>query len=493
MTHGLQPVAVSILLLTACAHGPQRAGNCTLPGADRWSEYRSSHFVIDVAEGYRDPAHLVAVFEELHAAVLAVVVAEPIEIPGRVRVVVVSSRNEVGDIVGSRDIGGMFWVSNLGEPTILVGADDIDDLPQVIAHELTHHIAYYLFPRQPRWFSEGIAQFVEGVAKIDNKGRRWAGGDPTSGSYAGNIKLTPAAELFRWGGGFYDNPYVTSWILYRFLWNERSERFSDFQRRLADGENPGHAWRAAFPEWDPAAGKLGSMDAALDRYQAFGRGIRWEVKLGEVDRAYATSTASSGDLHMLLLEHKLDATNPILWKRVRRSVLDEVLREEPNHPAAVAELARLDGVPALSALRVAAAARPTDGRAWYLLGSAAEEPKEREAALRRAVALWPDGALAHLALASQLSSTGRPREALPSANRALDLAPRNPRAVALLAKVALELARCREALLLQERAVDVATAGGVGGAGSDLSALQRQLADYRTRCELQGGAPAERR
>jgi tetratricopeptide (TPR) repeat protein len=235
------------------------------------------------------------------------------------------------------------------------------------------------------------------------------------------------------------------------------------------------------------------MDAELDRYQAFGRGIRWEVKLGDVDRAYATSTASSGDVHMLLLERRLDATNPILWKRLRRNVLEEVLREEPNHPAAVAELARLDGVPALSTLRAAAVARPADGRAWYLLASAAEEPKEREAALRRAVALWPDGALTHLALASHLSSTGRPREALPSANRALDLAPWNPRAVAMLAKVALELGRCREALLLQERAVDVATAGGVGAVGSDLSALQRQLAESRTRCERGGGGPAARR
>ena len=486
MTHGLHAAAASILLLAACAHGAHRAGNCTLPSADRWSEYRSSHFVIDVAEGHRDPAHLVAAFEQLHAAVLAVVVAEPIEIPGRVRVVVVSSRNEVEEITGSQNIAGMFWVSNLGEPTILVGADDIDDLPQIIAHELTHHVAYYLFPRQPRWFAEGIAQFVEGVAKVDKQGRRWAGGDPTSGLYAGNMKLTTAAELFRGGGGFYDSPYVTSWILYRFLWNERSKQFSEFQRRLADGEAPSHAWRAAFPEWDPAAGKLGLMDGELDRYQAFGRGIRWEVKVGEVDRAYTTSTASSGDLHMLLLERKLDATNPILWNRVRRNVFDEVLREEPNHPAAIAELAGLDGVPALPALRAAAKARPADGRAWYLLASAAEEPKEREAALRRAVALWPDGALAHLALASHLASTGRPREALPSANRAIDLAPANPRAVSMLAKVALDLNRCREALLLQERAVDVATAGGVEAVGSDLSALRRQLAEYRTRCERGG-------
>ena len=56
----------------------------------------------------------------------------------------------------------------------------------------------------------------------------------------------------------------------------------------------------------------------------------------------------------------------------------------------------------------------------------------------------------------------------------------------MLAKVALDLNRCREALLLQERAVDVAAAGGVEAVGSDLSALRRQLAEYRTRCERGG-------
>jgi predicted Zn-dependent protease len=103
--------------------------------------------------------------------------------------------------------------------------------------------------------------------------------------------------------------------------------------------------------------------------------------------------------------------------------------------------------------------------------------------LRRAAALWPDGALAHAALATHLASTGRASEALPFANHAVDLAPWNPDVVAALALAALELGKCREALLLQARAVDVAKAGDVGAAASDAKALRGQLAKYRTRCD----------
>jgi Flp pilus assembly protein TadD len=152
--------------------------------------------------------------------------------------------------------------------------------------------------------------------------------------------------------------------------------------------------------------------------------------------------------------------------------------------------ASLDGAPPLSALRVAAESRPADGRAWYLLAGATKDQTEREAALRRATALWPDGALAHAALASHLATTGRAGEALPLANQAVDLAPWNPDVVAALALTALALGKCQEALELQARAVDVAKAGGLGAAASDAKALGEQLAKYRTRCSQSQAATA---
>src|ERR1700704_340347 len=168
-------VLVAVLILVTSARGLADEG-CSLGGGRPWHEYQSQHFVIDVAGWDGEPAMLVAAFEELYAAVLAALIAEPVEIPARVRVVVLPRERDLVDYTGSRDVLGLFWVSPLGEPTILISADQVQHVPQIVAHELTHYVSSYLFPRQPFWFAEGLAQFVESVGKVDREGRRWAGG-----------------------------------------------------------------------------------------------------------------------------------------------------------------------------------------------------------------------------------------------------------------------------------------------------------------------------
>jgi tetratricopeptide (TPR) repeat protein len=482
---------LALLAGTACVHASPavRADGCTLPGVGAWREYRSKHFDIDAAGWEGDPARLVGAFEELRAAVIAALVLEPVEIPGRVRVIVLPARRDVGELGGAR-VAALFWVSQLGEPTILISAEDVDDVPQVVAHELTHHVSYHLFPRQPYWFTEGLAQFVEGVAKKDEQGRRWLGVDPVwSGRVAGDIKVTQGACLL---SGCHsdanDDPYVSAWLLYRFLWNERGPQLSEFQRRLADGDAPMDAWRAAFPEWDASTGAIRLLDVPLVTHQRRGRGVRGEVRLPEVDRSFTASGASTADVHAALLDLQLGGANRLLHDSMRRRNAEEMLLEEPGHPLATAELARLDGRPAVSALRASAATRPEDPRAWFLLGSATDDDAERETSLRRAADLWPDGALAQTALAAHLAATGRAREALGFANRAVDLAPWSPGAVSTLATVAAELGKCGQALLLQRRAVEVARTAVVGARGADAAALERRLSELRVRCEAAGGA-----
>lgn len=469
-----------ILAIAACSQTVRRSG----PAAEGpWREYRSAHFLIDVASRDREPAGLVAAFEELHAAVLAALVSEPVEIPGRVRVVVLASRGDLREMTGNDAIAGLFWVSRLGEPTILLASEDIGDIPQIIAHELTHYLSRYLFPRQPYWFAEGLAQFVEGVGRPDREGRRWAGADPASGWIAGSVKLTPVEDLFsRNSGGWFDDPYLTSWILYRFLWNERSAQLSRYQRGLEEGAAPEDAWRAAFPEWDPATGRLRLLNNDLAQSQRSGRGLRWEVKIPAVDRSFTVAPGSDAAVQMILLERRLTIVNPLRSRQVRRETAEQALRVDPTNPEATAELAAVAGAPLLPALRAVATARPDDGRAWYLLARAETDPGRRESALRRAVEHWPDGALANAALAVELASTGRAREALPFANHAVDLAPWSPDAVAALARVALGLGKCREARLLQARAVEVARAHGVGSGDANARELGAQLASYPERC-----------
>ncbi len=477
-------------LAVAGSAGARTGEGCSLSGGAPWQELRSAHFVIDAA-GYRGaPAHLVAVFEELHAAVLASLIAEPAEIPGRVRVILLPRRSDLADYAGARGVLGLFWATPLGEPVILTSADQVDDLPQVVAHELAHHVSFYLFPRQPYWYAEGLAQFVEGVAKVDRQGRRWAGVDPSSGWAAGSVKLPRMRTLVGAGHGeAFTSPYLAAWILYRYLWNERGRQLSAFQQQLMDGVEPARAWEAAFPQWAFQGDKIDLLDDVIAHYQRTGRGNRWEVKPAELDLRFTAGDASAGDLHATLLSLRLLQANPLVHQRLRRQAMEEAEREDPGHPLAGVELARLRGEPALPTLRELAARRPDDGRGWYLLGLETSDPEEREAALRKAVALWPGGALAHAALASHLASAGRAGEALPLADRAVELAPWSPDAVAALAGVALELARCKEALQLQARAVEAVEARRLGTLGADRAALRAGLDAMQRRCAAAGAPP----
>jgi tetratricopeptide (TPR) repeat protein len=472
------PAAALVAAVHLLAPAPARAQGCSLPGGAQWSELRSAHFIVDLPAGKADPQKVVALLEELHAAVLAALVGEPVQVPGRVRVIALPSHGDLTEITRSREIEGLFWVSALEEPTILVTVGTLDALPDVVAHELAHHVSYYLFPRQPRWFAEGLAAFVETVARPDKQGRRWAGRQPESAWAANRVGLTPMESLLRWrAGGLLDDPQTTSWLLYRYLWNEHGKRFAEFERRLSDGEAPPAAWKAAFPEWDPAAGKLHLLDRALDRYRRTGRGLAWEVTLPAVDRPYTTAAASPADVHMALLGAKLFRTNSTIAREVRRTVAAEANRDDTANPLAVAELAQLDGASPVPWLRASVAAWPADGRAWYLLARALDAGPEREEALRRAVAAWPEGALPHAALAAEHARAGRPGDAVRSVNRALELAPWSARIIGAAARVALDLGKCPQALALAARAADVAA-----GRGSVAESSRAQLEETTRRC-----------
>ena len=473
----------SLLGAFSCAHS--RPDGCSLPGKGAWREYRSKHFQI-LADEETNPTKLVASLEELHAAVLSALVDPALETPSRIRAVVLPARGDLANLLGP-NVGGIYFRAKYDhQPTILFSADSVNRLPQVLAHELAHLLSYYFFPRQTPWFAEGLAQFVESVAAADSQGRRWAGGQPMNGWAGRFVPLLETRQLFtakRWPAGPF---YITSWLLYRYLWNQRSAQFTDYQRHLGTGESPDDAWRSSFPEWDPAKGTTMGLDTKLEYYQRHAaEGLRWEVKIGPIDRSYSSAAAPRGQLHMVLLEFELRKTNPILRNSLRRRVAQEVLREDPNYPLALLELAQLDNKPALAEIRAATTTRNSDGLSWYLLGHSATDAAEREAALRRAVELWPENAMAYAELASVLVSTGRARDALASADRAVELAPWNATAVASLAEVAIVLGKCKEAMVLQTRAVEVAEAEREREGSQEVDGLRRKLANYQSGC---GGA-----
>jgi Flp pilus assembly protein TadD len=495
---------VAAVAIASFALAPRAADapRCTLPNAGDWHEYRSKHFVVDTDVARFKAEMLVSRLEKMHALVVAALVGEQVEIPGRVRVIALSDPARFRELAGASHVAAYFGRSRTGEPTIVLPVAGVEADAEVVAHELAHHVSWYLFPRQPLWFSEGLAGFVETVASQE------APRDAPLGSHIGD-RAAPAAsagavslamaqavhearpfaakELFEWRRSADDDRlgslHAWSWLLYHWLWNTRSKQFTDYCNRLSNAEDPARAWRSAFPELDPARpGALAELESAIARYRRDGRYGYYRVSAA----FDATSTEASlrpADVHLLLL------AAPRRWRGERdaalfRAELDEALREDPSQPLAIRWRAELDKSSPVVALRAAVAARPTDARAWLQLAAGlgdAGDPAEREAAYRKAVALDPDDARAQNGLAWLLASQGKAREALPFANRAVDLAPWNASIVDTLAVVAMKLGQCNQALQLERRSVEAVER--VEGAIPD--ELRKRLAEYEGRC---GGA-----
>ncbi len=472
----LAAATAALLLLPGCHRLLPGSARCSAHGGREWRELRSRHFVVDTDLDRPAAAALVADLERIQGLVTAALVSEPREIPGYVRVVA-PAREETFWALLPPLVIGYFEINRMGEPTVFLHPEALRRDPEVIAHELAHHFAWYFFPRQPRWFAEGLAQFVQTVAS-EAPIRHAAGVVPRlRADGLRDVDQVPVRDLLRWRGPHDEGLFqLWSWVLYHWLWNQRSRQLADFQRRIGSAEDPASAWVAAFPDLDPADPKaLRKLDAVLDEHRRHGELVYYQVNV-EADAAFTEARLPPADVHVLLMGVR---------RYVSREDLRAALADDAHHPVAVALRAARGGEAA--ALRGAVAAHPQDWRGWFLLGAELRDEAdagEREAALREAVALNPSSALALDALAESLVGRGRAEEALPFSRRAVELAPSSPDLLETLARIAAELGACEEAVSLQRRAID--TAPGARG-----DALRERLRALEAGCAGRGaGAPA---
>jgi Flp pilus assembly protein TadD len=458
------------VLASSAAAGEE---GCTLPNAGDWRRWRSSHFDLLTDASELKASLLTARLERTHALVVKALVGDDVEIPGRVRVIAFASERDFRRTTRAERAGAYFTAGGrVSTPTVVLYLEGYEANAQTVAHELAHHVSWYLFPRQPSWFSEGLATFVQSVMDPEPENAPALGTHLVRGGREGGagavgvaspvlarwLKDAPAVapeELLAWNGHEHDDTgrhHVWSWLLYHWLWNTRPKAFGDFTARLSAAEEPAAAWRAAFHDLDPARPEAAKRLAdELDRYRRAGRYVYYRVEAAADGRAERASL-STAEVHVALLETRFGGSDAAEQRRI----LGEALREAPGEPDALARLAELDGTSAVAALRARTAAAPRDGRAWLALGRAldrASAAAEKETALRQAAALLPDDAVAQNETAWALLSGGRAREALAFANRAADLAPWEPSVVDTLAVVAGKLGQCPQALQLHRRAL----------------------------------------
>src|SRR5436305_9369130 len=131
--------------LVSLAAAPAFAGfRCPAKGGTPWREYRSAHFVVDTDAGATDAQALVRELEHFHALLLKALVGEPVEIPGHVRVLAFAGQTDYAELAGDRNVAAYYMRGQFGEPTIVMPVRDAWKRPELVAHELAHHVSFFL-------------------------------------------------------------------------------------------------------------------------------------------------------------------------------------------------------------------------------------------------------------------------------------------------------------------------------------------------------------
>ncbi len=465
MRPSLLPVAAAAaLLLGGCAH----VGGFTCPskGGAAWHELRTAHFVVSTDVPEDEAEGIARDVEAVWGTVVWALFQNPPPLPGGVRVIAFRSMEEFREF-SPPNAEAYYAIHGSGAMIVLPGVLD-ERQRAALAHELTHHVTCSIFARQPRWFAEGLATFMESVGgdgswpshpAVGGVPRRYAALLAAQGALRLDAHLSRDLLLpgVRVAGPL---DYAAAWLLVHFLVNTEPAGFADLQRRFQRGEPPARAWTAVFPRWDPET-KAGrdALDAALRAYLANGQWTWVEIALPEVPPA-AVRVLTSAEVHELRLLVPRRGERDEVARAIRPEV-EEALSEDPGSVVALRWAAALDRLDPVPLARKAVAAHPDQARAWLFLGQALprDDLAAREEAFRRAVAADPSDAEALNSLAWHLLGGGRSGEALPLARRAVAAAPWSAMILDTLGGVLADLGQCAEALATQRRALDAAPEG----------------------------------
>jgi Protein of unknown function (DUF1570) len=502
MRRWLAPIA--FVVVSACAPLPVAPEHAN----ERWVRLQTEHFDLSTDLPAEEARRAAETLEQTRNALLSAAWsrASDSRITSRTSVVVLRDKLDLDHYAPHYD--GIF--SGLVRPTIFTsGTPDRwvrrttvadESTTSVLRHELVHRLAAGIYGRQPRWFAEGLAQFLETIV-IAEDGKTATLGRVNLVAFAKyrDARNARVADALAWkGDGGQDEAtiqslYGLSWLLVHFLYNTQGDAFAAFQTRLAQGADPTSAWRDSFPSLDVA-----SLDEAIHHYARFGTFAEVPRPIAPITPTVAARPITAADV--LAIRAQLATTaaamrgSPALRAEARRDVAQALALEEGNTLALALRRSEADAPPAayVPLLRAQVRRRPDDGDAWLLLGRSLmdvpgpEAEEEREAALRRSIVLLPRSAEAHAALAQALVRAGRSEAALPFATKAALFAPWSAAVLDTHAAALFGVGRCPDALLTERRAIDLDTENArlARGPGSSFAAA---LARYERAC---GGAGA---
>jgi tetratricopeptide (TPR) repeat protein len=472
-----------------------------------WRELQTAHINLRTDLGSADARRAALRVERTRAALLAAgwPGAKLLQ-PERVEVVVFANGLEFEHHFGRQAVG-VFLHGEYPPTAFLYGAPEtwehretlaLEETTSVLKHELVHHLAAYFFRRQPRWFAEGLAQFLE-TLRFSEDGKTATVGEinlQALKSYNRYRTLT-VTDVLGWGGktDAHDEAtvaglYGLSWLLVHWLYNTHLEDFARYETLLAKGIEPDKAWKVAFPSLVVA-----TIDAELNHYAHHGDYHSFLAPIPDADSAIRERPMTAADVHATRARAALGGASVLAQsaphQEEARAELAAALAADPGNVRALwTQISLVPEAERLPLAQRATAAHPDDGLAWLALGETLGQGPEsrtaRAAAYRKATELLPDHPQAFHALAVMDLQEGRPKEALPLAVAASRMAPWDSTILNTLAAALAEVGRCTEAVAAASRAVETLPEQS---SAKTRAWYQRRLAEVSRQCVAATGVP----
>ena len=251
MIRGLRLVA--LLLLAGCS-----------AGSGVWREVETPHFALRTDLSPSDALHAGTALEETRDALVSAAWPNfPFPKTERTVVFVLSNGNDFERYFG-RLIDGIFFHST--PPMVfLYGSADRWELRRTahqptnstLRHEMVHDLAAKVYPVQPRWFAEGMAQFLEAAYySEDEKSIVLGGVNVAAYKDYRTVRRITVRDALSWSQGVASlaqtdavGLYGTSWFLIHWFYNTQTEAFGRYQDELGRS-SPTVAFERAFPKFD---------------------------------------------------------------------------------------------------------------------------------------------------------------------------------------------------------------------------------------------------
>ena len=160
--------AASLAALAGCSLGP-KGFVCPAHGGPPWRELTSRSFRVATDLEPADARALVEQLERKRAAIARAIALPADRQPGRLDVVAFATRDEFTEWSMAVNQAGLFYRDSFGRQRALFGGGLGSELRRVVTHELAHHLADHAMLRQPRWFAEGFATYLETASQSESR------------------------------------------------------------------------------------------------------------------------------------------------------------------------------------------------------------------------------------------------------------------------------------------------------------------------------------